>query len=395
MTLARPVLALTAFAALAPAVAFADSAKISDLIDELQRMQVKVAQGDKAAYSAELNQLKTIGAAIATASPETWKNKREADSLVIYILSGGSLANVEPLLKGEALIESERSLARGALAYVTSHEADAIAQLEKADLAATDARLAGELAFARSVLETKRDPKAAVNLLDWSRLLAPGGLVEEAALRREIALLAEAKDVSRLAMLTRAYVTRFSASLYAADFLRDLAGAVVRLGLADDPANYKLIASGVASLPPEERRGFLLNLAKSGIVNAHFLVAASAATEALESSESDSPEAMRARLYLAAGRLFSDSYDAAIADLRTLSESKLDRSDANLLSAARRVAGQLRVVPDLNVFNTENAVALPDADKAKPSGPALTIAQAHDALQRTSSFATPPDGGSP
>jgi hypothetical protein len=196
-------------------------------------------------------------------------------------------------------------------------------------------------------------------------------------------------------MLIRAYVTRFSASLYAADFLRDLAGAVARLGLADDPANYKLIASGVASLPPEERRGFLLNLAKSGIVNARFAVAASAATEALEGAKSDSPEARRARLYLATGRLFSDSYDAAIADLRKLSESELDRSDASLLSAARRVAGQLRIVPDLNVFNTENAVALPDADKTKQSGPALTIAQAQEALQRTSSFAAPPDGGSP
>ena len=75
--------------------------------------------------------MKTIGAAIATASPETWKNKREANSLVIYILSGGPLANVEPLLKGDAVIESERSLARGALAYVTNHEADAIALLEK------------------------------------------------------------------------------------------------------------------------------------------------------------------------------------------------------------------------------------------------------------------------
>jgi chemotaxis protein MotC len=396
MKLAWPAFALSAFAAFAPAAAFADSAKVSDLVDDLRRIQLKIAQGDKAAYSAELNQLKTIGAAIATAGPETWKNKRDADSLVIYILSGGSLADVGPLLKGDALIESERSLARGALAYVTNHEVDAITLLKETNLTALDARLAGEVAFARSVLETKRDAKAAAGLLDWSRLLAPGGLVEEAALRREIALLAEAKDVTRLAMLTRQYVTRFSASLYAADFLRDLAGAVVRLGLADDPANYKLVANAVASLPPDGRQAFLLNLAKSGIVNARFAVAASAATEALESSKTDSPEAMRARLYLAAGRLFSDGYDAALADLRTLSESKLDRSDASLLSAARRVAAQLRAVPDANVFNTENAAALPDAEKEKPSGPALTIAQAQDALQRTSSLVSPAEtGGSP
>ena len=193
--------------------------------------------------------------------------------------------------------------------------------------------------------------------------------------------------MSRLAVLTRQYVTRFAASLYAADFLRDLAGAVARLGLADDPADYKLLSSAVAALPPDGRREFLLNLAKSGVVSARFAAAASAATEALEGSKADSPEAMRARLYLAASRMFSDAYDAAIADLKTLSASKLDRADASLLAAARKVAAELRIVPDLNVFNTENAVALPDAAKDKPSGPALTIAQAQDALQRTSSLA--------
>ncbi len=395
MTLLRLRLALAAFAVLSPTVAIADSPKISDLVDELRQIQFKIAQGDKGAYPAELNQLKTIGAAIATASPETWKSKREADSLVIYILSGGSLANVEPLLKGDALIESERSLARGALAYVTNHETDAIALLKETDLTALDVRLAGEVAFARSVLETKRDARASVDLLDWARLLAPGGLVEEAALRREIALLAEAKDMSRLAILIRQYVTRFAASLYAADFLRDLASAVARLGLADDPANYKLLSSAVTALAPEERREFLLNLAKAGVVSARFAAAGSAATEALESSQTDSPEAMRARLYLAASRLFSDAYDAALADLKSLPPSKLDRTDASLLVAALRVAAELRVVPDLNVFNTENAAALPDADKGKPSGPALTIAQAQEALQRTSGLTPPQNGAAP
>ncbi|MGH6799591.1 MAG: hypothetical protein ACREDI_14560, partial [Roseiarcus sp.] len=305
MILPWPALALAAFAVLTPAAAFADSSKVFDLIDELQRIQLRMAQGDKAAYPAQLNQLKTIGAAIAAAGPETWKDKREADSLVIYILSGGSLADVAPLLKGDAVIESERSLARGALAYVTNHEADAIALLKETNLTALDARLAGEVAFARSVLETKRDAKAAVELLDWARLLAPGGLVEEASLRREIALLSGAKDAGRAAMLIRQYVTRFGSSLYAPDFLHDLAGALGRLGLADAAANYKLISGAVAALPPDGRREFLLTLAKSGVVSAKFAAAAAAATEALEGSPAGSLEAMRARLYLAVSRLFS------------------------------------------------------------------------------------------
>jgi chemotaxis protein MotC len=395
MRLPKLTLSLAVFASLTPFAASADPTHILDLVDQLRGIQLRIARGDKAAYPAQLTQLKTIGAAIGAAGPEIWKNKREADSLVIYILSGGALANVEPLLKGDALIESERSLARGALAYVTNHETNAVALLNEIDLTALDARLAGEVAFARSVLETKRDAKAAVDLLDWARLVEPGGLVEEAALRREIALLADAKDMSRLAVLTRQYVTRFAVSLYAPDFLRDLAGAIARLGLVDDPADYKLVSSAVAPLPPDSRREFLLNLAKSGVVSARFAAAASAATEALESSKADSPEAMRARLYLATSRLFSDAYDAAIADLKTLSASKLDRTDASLLTAARKVAAELRVAPDLNVFNTQNAAALPDASKDKPSGPALTIAQAQDALQRTSSLAPTENGGPP
>ena len=393
MTRRWPRLALAAFAVIAPVAAFADSAKISDLVDDLQRMQLRIAHGDKAAYPAQLAQLKTIAAAIAAASPETWKSKREADSLVIYILSGGSLADVAPLLKGDALVESERSLARGALAYVTNHESDAVTLLKATNLTALDARLAGEVAFARSVLETKRDVKAAIELLDWARLLAPGGLVEEAALRREIALLAEAKDVSRVAMLTRQYVTRFAASLYAADFLRDLTGAVARLGLADETANYGLLSNAVSSLPLDSRREFLLSLARSALVSAKFAAAAGAATEALESSKADSPEAMRARLYLAASRLFSDAYDAAIADLRALSPSKLDRADAGLLAAARRAAVELRIAPDPGAVNAQGAPD--DGDKDKPSGPALTIEQAQDAIQRTSALARLQNGASP
>ena len=395
MTRPGRALALAALALLAPSVTFADSAKVSDLVDELQRIQLRVAQGDKAAYASELNQLKTIGAAIAAAGPETWKDKREADSLVISILSGGPLADVAPLLKGDAVIESERALARGAFAYVTNHESDAVGLLGQTNLTALDARLAGEVAFARSVLETKRDPKAALDLLDWARLLAPGGLVEEAALRREIALLAEAKDVGRAAMLTRQYVTRFAASLYAADFLRDLASAVARLGLADDPANYKLISGAVAALSPDDRRGFLLALAKSGLISARFAAAGAAATEALEGSKADSAEAVRARLYLAASRLFSDGYDAAIADLQGLSAAKLDRTDMSLLASARRIAAELRIAPGVGVMNAHDPAALDDGDKNKPAGPDLTIKKAQDALQRTAGLLRLQNGGSP
>ncbi len=392
MSRARHALAFAALALLSPAAAFAGPESLTELANDLQRIQLQIAQGDKAAYATQFVQLKTMGAAIATAKLETWKDKSEADSLVIYILSGGSLTDIIPILKSDAIVESERSRARGALAYVTNHETDAIALLGEADLNALDARLAGQVAFARSVLETKQDPRMATELLDWSRLLAPGGLVEEAALRREITLLAEAKDVRRVAMLTRQYSTRFAASLYSADFCRELAVAIARLGLANDPANYELLSRATATLPPDRRQDFLLTLAKSAVVYARFDAAAGAATEALQGARADTPDAARAHLYLAASRIFSDGYDAATAELQNLSASKLDPADAYLLAAARRVAAELRIVPEAAVVSSQEPSS-GDGDKDKADGPALTIKRAQDALQRTSALAHMHEGG--
>jgi len=367
----------------------AEAGALSDLADQLQRIQARVAAGDKGAYADELSQLKAMGAVIAGAKPAAWSEKREVDSLVLFVLSGGALTDVAPLVKGEAILESERNVARGAVAYITNHGADALELLGKLDLNALDLRIAGPIAFALSVLKTKSDPKAATSLLDWARLVAPGGLVEEAALRREIALIAEARDAARVAMLTRQYATRFGASPYAADFFRELAGAIARFRLGDDPANLRLLSEAAANLPPAARRDFLLALAKDATVEARFEAAAAAGAEALQSAGADNQDETRARLYRDAGRLISGDYDAARADLQTIAAAKLDRSDAALLAAVRSVARQLRTEP------SSAAVAAQAETTGRKRGADLTIESAEQALKRTESMASPREGGAP
>ena len=370
-----------------------EAVKLSDMSDDLQRIQIRMAQGDKAAYAAQQKQLRAMGAVVASAKPETWKGSRETDALVIYVLSGGALGDVVPLLKTDALPELARTLARGAFAYITNHEADARDLLSRVDLSALEPRLGGQIAFARSVLETRRDPKAAAMFLDWARLVAPGGLVEEAALRREIALVAEARDASRAAMLTRQYATRFAASLYAADFFGELARLIARLGLADDPANYQLLSDAAASLSPDVRRDFLLTLAKAAIVNARFESAAAAASEALRNTPANSADEARGHFYLDASRLFSDGYDAARADLQAIPPSKLDRSDAALLASVRGVAAQLRIAPSAGAVEGQGAQP---GESQKAAGPTQTIGLAEEALKRTEGEAAAAgQGGAP
>jgi chemotaxis protein MotC len=379
-TLAALTLAVLALAAPPPAsaepVAAYPASSLSTMADELQRLQAAIAAGDPAAYPNEVAKLKAMTEAIAAAGPEVWAEQRQAEALVVYILSGGALAPVVPLIRDDALVASDRSLARGALAYVSNHEADAASLLGPVDVESLDVRLAGPVAFARSVLEARRNPKAALADLDWARLIAPGGLVEEAALRREIGLLVEAHEARRMALLMRQYAMRFPASLYAPDFFHDIARKIARAGLADDPGDYRLLSEAAAPLRPEGRRDLLLTLARAAALDAHFDAAAAAAGEALQTAAPASTEDARARLYLGAVRIFSDAHDAALAELQAIDPTRLDRSDAALLTAARGVAAELRATPHVDA-------PPPGYDETAKDGDPSTIARAVEALNRT------------
>jgi len=350
---------------------------ISELADGLQRIQVRMAQGDKTAYPEQQKQLKAMGAAIAGAAPKTWTNAREADALAIYILSGGAPAELAALLSGDAIAESRRALARGAAAYIAGHSAEAAELLGKIDPTAFPPRDAGQVAFARSVIATKRDPKAAVAFLDWARLIAAGTLVEEAALRREIALLAESQDTPRAAMLIRQYAARFATSLYAADFFRDLARLAAEFSLADEPTDSERLAKALSPLNAETKRVFWLALAKTLTINGRPGPAVAAAKEALRYVRVDSEEGWRVRLYLGAGRLLSGEYAAAVADLQAFPPAKLDRSDAALLAYIRGVAAQLRAAPGPAAIAAQGDAA----GGAKEAGSAIGLAE--EALKRT------------
>jgi hypothetical protein len=80
--------------------------------------------------------------------------------------------------------------------------------------------------------------------------------------------------------------------------------------------------------------------------------------------------------------------------LQSLAASKLDRSDANLLAAARRVAAELRTAPAAAFVDAQEP-SPGDGDKDKADGPALTIKRAQDALKRTSTLALMREGGAP
>jgi chemotaxis protein MotC len=379
-------LAAAAIVAALGGVAGASAQTISDLTTDLQNLQVRIAAGDKAAYASQAERISAVGAAIVAAKPEVWQSKHETDAAVIYLFSGGQPRDIVRLIDSGAVPASEIPLMRGALAYVLGNEAEAEKRLSGIDPRRLSLRLAGPMAFAQSVIETSRDSPKAVQLLDLARLLAPGTLVEEAALRREVMLVTDQHDVDRVARLARQYASRFGSSVYAEAFLQTLAGGLAQSGAIDNPENFSKFRGFFASLAPEARRGFQLRLARAAILNGRFDVASMAAAAALDRVSPDSVEEARGKLYEAMTRILTADYDAGLAELQGVAQARLDRHDQDLLAAARSVATFLREPPVTAA--PPPAAEAPAMAAANPNDViAQTIAVAEAALGRTAPLA--------
>ena len=348
--------------------------------DGLQRLQTRVAAGEKAAYAAEPGQLRAIGAAILAAAPESWKQKSEAVAAIAYLLSGGQPRDVAKALQSGNLPKAEETLMRGALLHALGREREAGALIGAVDPRKLDARIAGQFAYALGVIEIAGNANKALELFDLARLLAPGGLVEEASLRREILLGGEKKDVDRVAMLARQYLMRFGGSIYAVNFMQGFAATVVRLNLIDSLASFDKFQRSARSMSPENRRGFMLAVARSELENGKFDVAASAALVALGESTGDNSDTARGQLYQATARLLGGQYDEGLAQLGAIAATKLSASDRVLLAAVKDLAAHLHEAPAPASGEPAplNAGAASDSDPA-----AKTIDSARAAMERT------------
>jgi chemotaxis protein MotC len=371
----------------------ASAQTISDLTMDLQNLQARIAAGDKAAFASQAERISAIGAAIIAAKPEVWRSKRETDAAVIYLFSGGQPRDIVRLVESGAVPANEIPLMRGALAYVLGNETEAEKRLSGIDASRLPLRLAGPMAFAQSVIETGRDSVKAIELLDLARLLAPGTLVEEAALRREIMLEADQHDVERVALLARQYVSRFGASVYAEGFLQTLAGALAQSGAIDSAANFDKFHAFFAALAPDTRRGFLLGLARAATLIGRFEIAATAAAAALDGVPPDSVEEARGKLYEAMARILTADYDAALAELQSVNATKLERHDQELLAAARGVAAFIREPPASSAESPPaDAAAIASANPKDAVAQTIVVAEA--ALDRTAPLAAAAPKGS-
>jgi chemotaxis protein MotC len=316
------------------------------LVRSLQILQEQIANGSVAAHGAQSALLARIEARFTQAPPETWQDPHNARAAVIYLLSGGKPATIRTLLSYEKPPAIEPNLIKGALAYLEGREEEAVEALRTVDVRRLPPALGGPVALVQSALVVRQDVSNAMALLDEARLLMPGTLVEEAALRREIFLAGQIDNAEKFEKLAVQYVRRFRHSIYAGNFREHLAVALTRFSFAQNTGMFSRVERVLGQLDPASRRTLYLMVARTAVLRGKTDMARLAAEQAAAASRPGSTDGERARLYRAISLVLGDGYDDGMRDLVSIDKSRLPARDIELLDTTRRLGGQMRKWPE-------------------------------------------------
>ena len=314
-----------------------------ELVRSLRTLQDRIAAGDTSAYLSYRNELASLNDQVAKAPEEAWKDPRNIRSAVALVLGGGDPGILQPLLKKTS--GQERTLVRAAIAYGESRNNEALDALSEIDVRTLDPSLGGHVALVHAELLAKKDPRRAMTLLADARLLAPGTMIEEAALRRQISLAVDMEDAGGFGTATATYTRRFPRSVHMGNFRRQLALDVATHGMAADGTRRSVLEAAFDMLDPGERQELYFLIAWEGLRGGSTEVAHWAAVHAGNLAADGSSQQVRARLCEGAALIVTDGFEKGMSMLEAMAPDKLAAEDEALLAASLRIAKQIRSEP--------------------------------------------------
>lgn len=311
-----------------------------ELVRALQAVQDGIANGDTAAHGSHIALIRQIGEKFIAADASVWSNAQNGQAVVIYLLSGGAPQVVRKLPRDKLNVDGR--LFDGALAYVEGRQDDAREQLKDVQPRTLPSGLGGQVALVQGALFARKEVSLAIERLDDARLLLPGTLVEEAALRREILLVGQAEDFDKFEFLTLAYIRHYRNSIYAGDFWQRFSSGLTQSSIALDERRFARIAALLERIDRASRLKLYLAIARAAMVRGRLEMTRLAGERSLTLSADAPPERERAHFFRGASRALTDEYDGGVAELKALDRSKLPERDIPLLNATLQLALDVR-----------------------------------------------------
>ncbi len=346
------------------------------MVRSLELVQDRIASGDQAAMPMQRKLLEMIDARFAADDDTRFDNELNRRALLIYAMSGGNPQTVASAMMRLGTDDPVARLGDGILAYIKGEPMAARTALDRVDPMAYTADIGAYLALIKGSIFSEDEPTIAIALLDRARLLSPGSLVEEAALRRTVAVAATLGDPKRFLMASEQYVRGYLRSPYASQFADAFVEGVVALHATVD---LDAVNDIVALMQPEQEKVIYLRIARRAAIDGLTELSAFAAARA--EGDTEDPRAM---LYSSLSSVTSETVKDVLGTLSKIDRSQLSESDRQLLDAVSAVARETTAEPvALPAINEPPAAPAVRPVGTDPLAPVPTPATADHAAEKT------------
>jgi len=333
---------IAACAGVVPAVAEAPPPlQPYQMVRSLQLLQDRLASGDHAALPLQKKLLELIDKRLRESEDAVFEEKRNVRAALVYGMSGGNPLTLSAVFRKPTISEDDRRLGQGVLNYLQGNPAAAQNALANVDPRAMPSEIGAFLALVKGSVTSVSDPTSALKQFDTARLLGPGTLVEEAALRRSLALAASLGQRDRFYLAANQYVRRFLRSPYASQFADSLVSGILTL---HDKLNLDALDEITAMMDPDQRRVIFLRLARRAAIDGLTDLSVFAASRA-ELEPDAGKEDPRSQLYSSLSTLTSENIDEVTARLKSIDRQQLSESDIRLLDAAEAIVSSVTAKP--------------------------------------------------
>ncbi len=331
------------------------------MIRSLQYVQDTVALGDHSAMEMQRFLLSTIDERLRTAESAIFDDPRNVDAALVYAMSGGNPQTLELLIRKDVDGHFDSRLTDALRGYLSGRGTQSVRSLAEIFPEYKRSRVGPYLALVSANSVLRKDPALALTYFDWARLVAPGTIVEEAALRRSIYIAGENGWTEKSMQYANRYARRYLRSPYASQF----ADLFVKLAVDHfDALKEEDILEVLSFMDVPRQREVYLRMARLAAITGKNKLATLAATRAqLLSEDGESVPKVLADLYSGLASVPSADVASAMQAIAAIPDDKLSAKDRALKAAARAVAEEVLRVPE----GGATQAAVPETETALPA----------------------------
>lgn len=322
------------------------------MIRSLQYVQDSVVLGDHSAMEMQRFLLSTIDERLRTVDPSVFSDPRNVDAALVYAMSGGNPETLELLTKQDVAGHFDPRITDAVRNYLDGRGATNTKALAEIFPEYKSLQIGPYLALVSANSVLRKDPSLALSYFDWARLIAPGTIVEEAALRRSIYIAEQNGLVERGVAYSSRYARRFLHSPYASQF----ADLFVKLAVENfEKVGEENIQEILSFMDTPRQREVYLRMARLSAISGSNRLAAMAADRAQAlSGEGEQVPKTLADLYSGLASISSTDVSQAAERLIAIPDEDLSAKDRALKEAARVIAAEVLRPPVMT-----EATALP------------------------------------